>query len=207
MGRKTMTEESARQRIFDNSNGKYILVSIFKNKRSKITIRCTAHNTEWTAIAENSLRTDRPCGCKICAKERKSIPKTAQIVVCSYCNISFLRTPSKIRDSKNSLFFCCRKHKDLAQRKEFGMKQLWSSSWLETNGIGTYRRRAFEFYGETCEECGYNVNKVLIDIHHIDNNRENNLIENLIPLCVMCHAKVTRNIVKIQDRKLIPYSR
>lgn len=42
-------------------------------------------------------------------------------------------------------------------------------------------------YNHTCQIC--NSKTVDLDIHHIDYNKSNNLLENLIPLCKHCHGK------------------
>jgi len=40
-----------------------------------------------------------------------------------------------------------------------------------------------------CEICGRRASVV----HHIDGNKDNNLMDNLIPLCRLCHKAVHRN--------------
>jgi len=44
----------------------------------------------------------------------------------------------------------------------------------------------------TCQDCGqgedWHGNKLILHVHHIDGNRKNNNIENLILLCPNCHA-------------------
>lgn len=59
-------------------------------------------------------------------------------------------------------------------------------------GIGTYSKKAFKHYGRVCNRCG-SVDKLLV--HHQDENRENNSIENLEVLCKGCHQRhhETRN--------------
>jgi hypothetical protein len=72
-----------------------------------------------------------------------------------------------------------------------------------TNGKGSYRNRAFRYYGAKCSnnKCiigkkGIKVPKKMLDVDHIDCNRENNKLENLQVLCVWCHALKTRKIKK-----------
>lgn len=43
-----------------------------------------------------------------------------------------------------------------------------------------------------CQVCGFNEDVRVLDVHHIDKNKENNKIENFIVLCPNCHAKVHR---------------
>jgi HNH endonuclease len=57
---------------------------------------------------------------------------------------------------------------------------------LETNLKSTYRKRALKEYGAKCADCGLENIKVL-EVHHIDENRDNNHINNLVVLCRNCH--------------------
>jgi len=50
-----------------------------------------------------------------------------------------------------------------------------------------YRQRAIEEHGE---ECGVCADSDGVQVHHIDGDRGNNDIENLIPLCRDCHSTV-----------------
>jgi len=59
---------------------------------------------------------------------------------------------------------------------------------IGTNKKYAYQRKAFEIYGRKCSICGETNRQ--IDIHHKDQNRKNNKIENLQVLCASCHAKL-----------------
>ena len=50
-----------------------------------------------------------------------------------------------------------------------------------------YRQNCFEEHGEHCETCGTTENLVA---HHIDGDRSNNALDNLLPVCRSCHAKI-----------------
>lgn len=50
-----------------------------------------------------------------------------------------------------------------------------------------YREKCLSHYGETCQECSDTGDVVA---HHIDGNRTNNDIDNLVPLCQTCHILV-----------------
>jgi len=59
------------------------------------------------------------------------------------------------------------------------------------SGIGIYRRWALNYYGEKCIKCE-SIEK--IQVHHIDEDRENNDLSNLMVLCVSCHKKEHRTV-------------
>jgi 5-methylcytosine-specific restriction endonuclease McrA len=58
-----------------------------------------------------------------------------------------------------------------------------------------YRKLAFAAYPPICTYCGFGVPEVL-EVAHLDGNRDNNDIENLAILCPNCH--------KMHDIDLIP---
>ncbi|KPK86442.1 MAG: hypothetical protein AMJ81_01330 [Phycisphaerae bacterium SM23_33] len=58
-----------------------------------------------------------------------------------------------------------------------------------------YRRLAFKHHPPICAYCGFGVPEVL-EVAHMDGNRQNNHIANLVILCPNCH--------KMHDIDLIP---
>jgi 5-methylcytosine-specific restriction endonuclease McrA len=63
----------------------------------------------------------------------------------------------------------------------------------------TYRKIMIEFLEmKRCQICGSNKNLI---VHHIDGNRANNKISNLVVLCQSCHLKIHRG--GINERKEI----
>jgi endogenous inhibitor of DNA gyrase (YacG/DUF329 family) len=55
-----------------------------------------------------------------------------------------------------------------------------------------------------CQICGVFKNKSrnnYLQIHHIDGNKKNNSLDNLISLCPRCHGKVTAGVLKIEVPK------
>jgi len=49
-----------------------------------------------------------------------------------------------------------------------------------------YRKLAFDYYPAVCAYCGYGIRDVL-EVAHIDCDRSNNEITNLVILCPNCH--------------------
>jgi len=130
---------------------------------------------------------------KFCSRNCSSQHRVANMttptpnVKCSYCSIEFYINNSKKENSRSGLYFCCREHKDLAQRIG-GIKAIQPDHYGEINS--NYRTIAFRVYNkpQKCERCEYSVNEAAIIIHHKDRNRSNNDIDNLEVLCCNCHA-------------------
>ncbi len=76
-----------------------------------------------------------------------------------------------------------------------------------------YRKLAFEHYEPICVHCGFGIKSVL-EVAHIDCNRENSSIENLVILCPNCHKMhdldiiSTETIIQMRDRpKVVNWSK
>jgi hypothetical protein len=136
-----------------------------------------------------------------CSRNCNSLARRSRvIVVCAQCGKHTHRATSRMKSSKSSIFFCSRACKDKAQRIG-GIKAIQPPHYGCGNGMYDYRRRAVEHYGCKCAFC--NVTEIgMLDVHHIDENRGNNVIGNLIVLCANHHVLVTRGLANIVDRQL-----
>jgi 5-methylcytosine-specific restriction endonuclease McrA len=91
-------------------------------------------------------------------------------------------------NSKSGLFFCCRKHKDEAQRLG-GIKEIQPSHYGTASSISSYRERALRELPNECKNCGYKTYPEILEVNHIDCDRSNNDITNLEILCPTCHSE------------------
>lgn len=57
----------------------------------------------------------------------------------------------------------------------------------------TLKRSIRERDHYTCQRCGEQQNKRLLDVHHIDYDKQNCNPDNLISLCKKCHTKTNNN--------------
>lgn len=120
------------------------------------------------------------CGAIYNGAQKKTNNKT-----CAWCFKPFYRKPSKA-PSKSGLYFCCRKHKDMAQRME-GLEDLQPEHYGTGLSSRSYRYKALERYGHCCNRCHYDKNLDVLEVHHKDRDRANNHISNLEVLCKNCH--------------------
>ena len=99
---------------------------------------------------------------------------------CAFCGLTFYR--AKLQ-SKSGLTFCCREHKDLAQRHG-GIKEIQPAHYQGKS----YRDLALRTLPLCCNRCSYDTHQAALVVHHKDYDRSNNLLENLEILCANCHA-------------------
>ena len=84
----------------------------------------------------------------------------------------------------------------LPQRDQFEEK---NPRWKGGISEGYYTRISRSNKDDICEKCG---SSETIEVHHIDRNRKNNKIENLLLLCKSCHSKEHKVILHIKRMRL-----
>jgi hypothetical protein len=124
--------------------------------------------------------------------------RTSITAPCGHCGKETTRMLNQIKKSKRGFIFCTQSCAN-AHGNQFKGNDA-HPNWK--GGAASYRNRAIKHYGPNCmssncdiRNAGYIVPKDMLDVHHIDFNRKNNTLDNLIVLCVWCHTKITRNIV------------
>ena len=122
-------------------------------------------------------------------------------VSCKICGKKFKVTPKRLKASKSGYLFCSYKCLNKGQRVESGLTDMFPAHYKE--GHYTYREKALRTYPHKCEVCGFDEFKAILEVHHIDGNRKNNEIDNLIILCPNHHAMLTRGVAVLEDRELI----
>lgn len=134
-----------------------------------------------------------------CCPEHASLVNRKRIkVICAYCGLEKEITQSKYNNSKTKTFFCNRDHQSKAQKFDCEINYLCNY----VNGNSSYRKEALKYYPNKCENCQYDEHKEILEVHHIDCNRENNDLKNLIILCPNCHVGLTRKYAILENRKL-----
>jgi hypothetical protein len=122
-------------------------------------------------------------------------------VFCGQCTKAKNIQKSKINSSKHGVYFCSRKCKDKGQSVDENCPEIRPGHYID--GKFHYRKRALKQYGSVCKNCGYSEIETMLDVHHVDGDRENPSIENLEVLCVWCHALVTRGVVAQSGERLL----
>jgi hypothetical protein len=114
--------------------------------------------------------------------------KNGKLVLCYVCKIPIYKKLKDLGSSKSGKYFCghvcCNIWTGKKQRAEN------HPNWV--NGKASYKNilKRSDFLKE-CILCGKNDIRVLC-VHHLDKNRKNNTIQNLVWLCQNCHFLVHR---------------
>lgn len=99
------------------------------------------------------------------------------IVICNTCGKEVEKNPSDIVDGRGTF---CSKSCAATKNSRYTVR-----NW--TGGKSSYSIRAKREYGEVCNKCGYTEHPEILEVHHIDGDRDNNILENLEVLCPNCH--------------------
>lgn len=103
------------------------------------------------------------------------------------CKKPFYKTPSKMKNSKSGLHFCCRECKDRSQ-KIGGITKIMPQHYGSSDYPRNYRKTAFNNLPHKCNRCGWDECIDILQVHHIDHDKTNVSIENLEILCPNCHT-------------------
>lgn len=103
-------------------------------------------------------------------------------VSCKLCGVKVYRSAQFLK--KNKKFFCSRGCSIKNLNNRYGKNH---PNW--NGGLFSYRNLMENKRVSTCMNCGIEDKRMLV-VHHIDGNRENNTIKNLVWLCYNCHHLV-----------------
>lgn len=163
-------------------------------KRLHVKIACSNCGKDFLKPFKNIKKyNNHYCSNKCCTAHRSRKIATK----CGYCSTSISVPPNRL-NTKSGLVFCSRTCSSAAKSRKSGILVCGP---VRTSDAWDYKNIALAAYGSKCEWCG---DRLLLDVHHIDHDRNNAKVGNLIVLCVYCHALETRGIVSVgSDRKMV----
>jgi hypothetical protein len=148
-------------------------------------VNCQVCSAEFQTTSQNLKRGYGKFCSIVC---RRSVSQT--IYTCTYCSSEFTSRKSRKNKSKTNNYFCSN---DCKYKAASSLTCDYATGPRPKEiGLSTYRNRALIMLKNECVRCGYHEHVELLDVDHIDSNRQNNDITNLQILCVMCHAVKTR---------------
>lgn len=183
-----LSQKEVEKRIKKRHKENVILISEYKGKEKPITLKCLDCQHEWeTTLASIGYRKEL---CR-CPEERRLEQLTGKEAPCSYCGTKVYKSASRLDLSQSGHYYCSRNcgnlHKNQIREE--------SGEWDNTSN---YRRVAFANHPHECAACGYKLDPRLLQVHHIDSDRDNNDVENLIILCPTCHRGITLGVLELK---------
>lgn len=152
------------------------------SKRIGVVASCPICDKEFVSRKDKLKTTCSPeCRGKLQSQENRTDKS------CALCEKTI--SVKKSHKTKSGLYFCSQDCKNTAQRIG-GIKEIMPSHYGTGTHPLTYRtiyKRMNNVEDLSCSRCGYCEFQCGIDIHHIDENKQNNDSSNLIPLCSPCH--------------------
>ena len=106
--------------------------------------------------------------------------RRGKTVPCLQCKKKFYARPKQLRKSKKYFctWGCYLKYKSI--------HLVWSGHPRWKSGENAYHELMLKKRKPICRRCGIRWLRVLV-VHHIDKNRKNNVLSNLVWLCRNCH--------------------
>ncbi len=114
---------------------------------------------------------------------------------CEICGKKVITSPSRRSYKKKFCSLDCREAKRASEKEKRTKQRFYHLQRRGNNQGRTIRKHIFASKEKKCEVCGYNEYDFCLDMHHIDGNPQNNELENIKILCVICHRKVHKKIL------------
>ena len=123
--------------------------------------------------------------------------RTGKVVKCHSCNKEVYKTKKALRVSKSKTYFCTKSCQTKWRNSVFiGPKH---ANWKD--GLHSYRSTMSRHkVPKICKLCKTTDSRVLA-VHHIDRNKKNSSISNLVWLCHNCHFLVHHD--KDEEKKFM----
>lgn len=123
--------------------------------------------------------------------------KLGKLVNCFVCNKEVYKSPKALKRSKSGNFFCTKSCQTIWRNGVFVGPN--HGNWK--GGEKSYRDVLLRAkVSQVCGRCKIHDTRILA-VHHLDRNRQNNKVDNLIWLCHNCHYLIHHN--QEEDRKFM----
>jgi len=126
---------------------------------------------------------------RVCSSEFKA--KDSVIKPCAYCSKEVKRSKTEAAKSKNGNLFCNRSCATSFNNTAYKSREN-NPNWVD--GAGSYRSMALKTNEHACAKCGYDECPEILEVHHINEDRSNNTLDNLLVVCPNCHTKIHKSI-------------
>lgn len=117
---------------------------------------------------------------------------------CAQCGAVVYKPKSQVKRSKSGNVFCSRSCAAKYNNSHYRTGEN-NPNWIDGSHKGlSYITIAFRNYRHKCAMCGLEE-ECCLQVHHIDGDRHNSSIGNLIILCANCHSRIHRGGYRITE--------
>lgn len=116
---------------------------------------------------------------------------------CKGCGKETEDSPSRVGKARKYCSLDCRSNTAMTTKERRQKQKALQKLKRGNNSARNLRNWVFKVKPATCQVCGYSEYKFCLDLHHIDNNPNNNTLENVAVLCCMCHRKLHKGIISM----------
>ncbi len=129
---------------------------------------------------------------KFCSKECQNKGQlSGGLTHCFTCRKQIYRSSAQVRHSKSRRFFCGKSCQTIWRNSGVFIGEA-HGNWK--GGESVYREILLKAdRPKKCERCGIGDLRIL-SVHHVDKNRKNNRLDNLVWLCFNCHHLIHHDI-------------
>lgn len=121
------------------------------------------------------------------------------IFICKTCNKEVIASPCRRKERKKFCSLLCRENNSANEKERRKKTKAYNLLKRGYNSSRQLRKYISQFKQMKCEICGYFEYDFCLDMHHKDHDPLNNSIENIGILCVMCHRKLHKGLIKFKD--------
>lgn len=121
-----------------------------------------------------------------------------KVLNCFMCNKEIYRSTAKLKNSKSEKYFCGKSCQTKWRNTQYTREN--HKNWKDGEGIDYRSIMINSNNPEICTLCNIEDKRILA-VHHIDEDRKNNKLDNLMWLCHNCHHTVHYDKVYKQSFK------
>lgn len=138
---------------------------------------------------------------KFCSVECQNHKQHEKFIFeCLSCNKRVAAPPSRRNQKKKFCSLECREAKRRTDKEKRQQSKALNTIARGNNQGRTFRTHFFRVKEKKCQVCGYSEHDFCLDLHHIDGDCNNNTIENIAVLCVICHRNLHKRLINLEKK-------
>lgn len=160
-------------------------------RKNGINKNCAACGVEFY-VPQYRITTARFCSLN--CQNHKQHEESRLKFNCCGCGKEVIDSPSRVGKRRKFCSIECKTILANTTKERRNKQRSLQKLKRGNNSSRNLRKHVFKFKSKVCEKCGYDEYDFCLDLHHIDNNPNNNTIENVAVLCCICHRKLHKGI-------------